>query len=53
MNNLKRIFWVLALIITSIILLPSNVKAIEITERHGEKGEFLKQLAIYIKERNK
>lgn len=32
MNNLKRIFWVLALIITSIILLPSNVKAIEITE---------------------
>ena len=28
-------------------------EAIEITERHGEKGEFLKQLAIYIKERNK
>ena len=28
-------------------------EAIEITEKHGEKGEFLKQLAIYIKERNK
>ena len=28
-------------------------EAIEITDKHGEKGEFLKQLAIYIKERNK
>ena len=29
------------------------LKAIEITDKHGDKGEFLKQLAIYIKERNK
>ncbi|MBR0427003.1 MAG: polyprenyl synthetase family protein [Clostridia bacterium] len=28
-------------------------EAVAITEKHGEKGEFLKQLAIYIKERNK
>ena len=28
-------------------------EAIEITEKYGEKGEFLKSLAIYIKERNK
>ena len=28
-------------------------EAIEITDKHGEKGDFLKQLAIYIKERNK
>ena len=28
-------------------------KAIEITNKYGEKGEFLKELAIYIKERNK
>ena len=28
-------------------------EAIEVTDKHGEKGEFLKQLAIYIKERNK
>ena len=28
-------------------------EAVDITEKHGEKGEFLKQLAIYIKERNK
>ena len=28
-------------------------EAIEITDKHGNKGEFLKQLAIYIKERNK
>lgn len=28
-------------------------EAVEIVERYGEKGEFLKQLAIYIKERNK
>ena len=28
-------------------------EAVEITDRYGEKGEFLKQLAIYIKERNK
>lgn len=29
------------------------LEAIEVTDKHGEKGEFLKQLAIYIKERNK
>ncbi len=29
------------------------LEAIEITNKHGDKGEFLKQLAIYIKERNK
>ena len=29
------------------------LEAIEITDKHGDKGEFLKQLAIYIKERNK
>ena len=28
-------------------------EAVEITEKHGEKGEFLKELAIYIKDRNK
>ena len=28
-------------------------EAIEITDKHGEKGQFLKELAIYIKERNK
>ena len=28
-------------------------EAIEITDKHGEKGHFLKELAIYIKERNK
>ncbi len=28
-------------------------EAVEITSKHGEKGEFLKELAIYIKERNK
>lgn len=28
-------------------------QAIDIIEQYGEKGEFLKQLAIYIKERNK
>lgn len=28
-------------------------EAVEITEKHGQKGEFLKELAIYIKERNK
>ena len=28
-------------------------EAVEITEKHGEKGVFLKNLAIYIKERNK
>ena len=28
-------------------------EAIEITNKYGEKGEFLKELAIYIKERNK
>ena len=28
-------------------------EAIEIMEKHGEKGEFLKELAVYIKERNK
>ena len=28
-------------------------EAVEIANRYGEKGEFLKQLAIYIKERNK
>ena len=28
-------------------------EAVEIADRYGEKGEFLKQLAIYIKERNK
>ena len=28
-------------------------EVIEITDKHGEKGDFLKQLAIYIKERNK
>jgi len=29
------------------------LEAIAITEKHGEKGEFLKELAIYIKDRNK
>ena len=28
-------------------------EAVAITEKHGEKGEFLKELAIYIKDRNK
>ena len=28
-------------------------EAVKITEKHGAKGEFLKELAIYIKERNK
>ena len=28
-------------------------EAVQIAERYGDKGEFLKQLAIYIKERNK
>lgn len=28
-------------------------EAVEITEQYGEKGEFLKSLAIYIKDRNK
>lgn len=28
-------------------------EAVEITEKHGEKGEFLKELAVYIKDRNK
>ena len=28
-------------------------EAVEITEKYGEKGEFLKELAIYIKDRNK
>ena len=28
-------------------------EAVAITEKHGKKGEFLKQLAIYIKDRNK
>ena len=28
-------------------------EAIEIMEKYGEKGDFLKQLAVYIKERNK
>ena len=28
-------------------------EAVQIVEKYGEKGEFLKQLAIYIKDRNK
>lgn len=35
------------------ILEKITSEAIEIVEKHGKKGEFLKQLAIYIKERNK
>lgn len=35
------------------ILEKITKQAVEIVEQYGKKGEFLKQLAIYIKERNK
>ncbi len=35
------------------ILEKITAEAIQIVEEYGEKGEFLKELAIYIKERNK
>ena len=35
------------------ILRLKKEKALETLENYGEKGEFLKSLAIYIKDRNK
>ena len=35
------------------ILKKIILEAIEITDKYGDKGQFLKELAIYIKERNK
>ena len=35
------------------ILEKITSEAVQIVEQYGEKGEFLKQLAIYIKDRNK
>ena len=35
------------------ILEKITKQAVEIVEQYGKNGEFLKQLAIYIKERNK
>ena len=43
----------IALKLNKNILEKITKQAVEIVEQYGKNGEFLKQLAIYIKERNK